>query len=313
MVLRKKLVKGKEYYYFDLSYYIINKSKTFSKYIGLKKPLKKDLNLIETKFKNEIIKKLSNKPYTKELISKDDIIRSLLFKNLFTKKYDSLTTVKKKKYDTESVDSFTLTTLTTEEVDVDRKDITNARKKKNSLTQREQISKNMLNAIESIKEENLLDKQYFLELHKTIMATFKDKSPGKIRNKNVHLFTRDDEHPFGRELSYNPPHFNKVNDLLGEFIEWYLKSSLNPVEKAAIAHYKLYRLHPFIDGNKRMCRLLVNKTFFDESFPLLNISEEKEGYFDAIINAVENGKPQLLVEFTLKTYYKQIKKFVASA
>ena len=52
MVLRKKLVKGKEYYYFDLSYYIINKSKTFSKYIGLKKPLKKELNIIETKISN---------------------------------------------------------------------------------------------------------------------------------------------------------------------------------------------------------------------------------------------------------------------
>jgi Fic family protein len=312
MGLRKKLVKGKEYYYFDLSYFIINKSKTFSKYIGAKKPLKKELKAIENDFQDEIIKRISNKLYTKELISKDDVIRSLLFKELFTKKYDSLTSVKKNKYDIESVDSFTLTTLTTEEVDVNRSDIENARKKNTSLTQREQISKNMLNAIASIKEKHLLDKQYFLDLHKTIMATFKDKNPGKIRNKNVHLFTQDGGHPLGRELSYVPPNFNKVNELLVEFIDWYFKSSLNPVEKAAMTHYKLYRLHPFLDGNKRMCRLLVNKTFFDESFPLLNISEEKEGYFDAIINAVENDNPKLLVEFTLKVYYAQVKKFVNS-
>jgi Fic family protein len=312
MVLRQKLVKGKKYYYFDLSYFIVNKSKTFSKYIGVKKPITKELKLIENNFKNEIIKKLSNKIYSKKLISKDDIIRSILFKDLFKKKYDSLTTIKRNKYDTESVDSFTLTTLTTEEVDVDKTDITNARNKKSSLTQREQISKNMLNAITSIKEEHLLDKQYFLGLHKTIMGTFKKKSPGKIRSRNVHLFTKDDEHPLGRELSYTPPHFNKVNGLLDEFINWYRESTLSPIEKAAIAHYKIYRIHPFLDGNKRMCRLLVNKTLFDQKFPLLNISEEKEEYFSTIVDAVENNNPKVLVDFTLKTYYTQIKKFIAN-
>jgi hypothetical protein len=38
----------------------------------------------------------------------------------------------------------------------------------------------------------------------------------------------------------------------------------------------------------------------------------EEGYFDAIINAVENDNLKLLVEFTLKAYYTQVKKFVSS-
>ncbi len=311
MTLTIKKVSGKDYYYSVLSFYVIDKSRNFSKYIGLEKPSMEVLEKTEDEFRDEIITRLSKKPYTQEFVSKDDVIKSLLFRDSFLKKYNSLTSVKKKKYDTESIDSFTLTTLTTEEVDVDINDVINARKKTTPLTEREQISKNMLNAITSINEPHPLDRKYFLELHKTIMATFKHKRPGLIRNKNVHLYASDGK-SISRELTYTPPHYNEVSGLLNEFLSWYTTCNLNPIEKSAMAHYKLYRLHPFLDGNKRMCRLLVNKTLFDEKFPLLNISFEKEKYFTAIISAVENKKPQLLVEFALQTYYKQVKQFISN-
>jgi len=38
MTLVIKKIKGKKYYYSFLSYFLINKSKSFSKYIGAKKP-----------------------------------------------------------------------------------------------------------------------------------------------------------------------------------------------------------------------------------------------------------------------------------
>jgi len=310
MTLRQKQVKNKKYYYLDLSYAVLGKTKTFSKYIGSKKPNQKELNTINNKFKDEIIIKLSKKLYSQKYISKDEVIKSLLFREAFLKKYNFLTTVGKKKYDIESIDYFTLTTLTTEEIEVNIKDIINARNKKSALTQREQISKNMINAIESIKKSLPLTRINFLGLHKTIMNTFKEKRPGLIRNKNVHLYTNSEKESLGRELIYAPPHYNQVSDLLNEFLEWFEKNDLNPIEKSAISHYKLYKLHPFLDGNKRMCRLILNKNLFSEQFPLLNISKNKTEYFDAIIKSVEQNKPQILVDFTLKTYYLQIKEFL---
>ena len=312
MALRIKQVSGKEYYYLDLSYFLLDRAKTFSKYIGSKKPTVLELESIEDKFKNELITKLSGKSYSVELISKDDLIKALLFCDAFNKKFASLSPAGKKKFEIDRTITFTLTTLTTEDVDVSLNDVKEAYKKELNLSLREKISKNMLAAVESIKIGKKFDLQYLLELHKKAMSNFETKSPGKIRDKQVYLHKRDENNILSAEISYRPPHYNKVFELLKKFVEWYTKTTLNPLEKASFAHFKLYGIHPFLDGNKRVCRLLFNKTLIDESFPLLNISEKKEAYFEALINSVEKNEPKILVEFTLKEYFRQVKEFLKS-
>jgi len=313
MALVVKRIKEKDYYYSFLSYFLVGRSKSFSKYIGVKKPAKMALEGIEERFREEISQKISGKTYTSELIDPDDVIRSILFRNLFEKKYETLTDTQKRKYDIDSTVLFTLTTLTTEDVDVDLNDVRNAYRKATNLTQREQISRNMLNAVESIREPHRLDRQYLFMLHKIAMASFETKSPGRLRNRQVYLHRISPDNPISVELAYRPPHYASLEKLLDEFIEWYNSSRLNPIEKATVAHYKLYKIHPFLDGNKRICRLIFNKTLLDERFPLLNVSLEKERYFEALIESVEKNKAKTLVEFGLKQYYSQIRGFLASA
>lgn len=307
IVIRK--INGKKYYYSSLSYFLIDKTKNFSKYIGIKKPSKMKAVDIENRFKDEIIEKISDKQYATQLISKDDVIKTLLFRDLFNKKYEKLTESKKRKYDIDSTILFTLTTLTTEEVDVNLDDVKNAFEKNSHFTQKEQISKNMLNAVEYIRGKHKLDKNYLFKLHKMTMASFETKTPGLLRNRQVYLH-KIGESGISIELSYRPPSPDRIGKLLDEFIEWYENSKLNPIEKATIAHYKLYRIHPFLDGNKRICRLIFNKTLLDEGFPLLNVSIEKEEYFDALINSTEKDNAKVLVDFMLEQYYKQVKDFL---
>ncbi|MFH1664390.1 MAG: Fic family protein [archaeon] len=310
MALRTKQVKGRKYYYLDLSYFIATKSKTFSKYVGLKKPSKSELARIGQSFRAEIVSKLSGKNYFNEFISKDDLIKALLFRNAFNKKFASLSAVQKRKYEVDSTILFTLTTLTTEDVDVSLSDVRQAFGKENQFSMREQVSKNMLKAVESIKEKRVLDKHYLLELHNTIMASFEGKNPGKIRAGQVYLQKRDEKNPFGTEIAFRPPHYSKVNKLLESFFGWHNSTQLNPIEKAAQAHYRLYKIHPFLDGNKRICRLILNKTLIDDGFPLLNISSKKEQYFQTLIDSVEKDLPKKLAEFTLKEFFRQIKEFL---
>jgi Fic family protein len=313
MTLVIKKVKGKSYYYSFLSYFLVHKPKSFSRYIGAQKPTEKEFIEIESRFKDEIIRRLSGKLYTSESIQQGETIRTLLFKDLFVKKYEKLTELKKRKYDIDSTVLFTLTTLTTEEVDVSLDDVKNAFKKETSFTQKERISKNMLNAVESIRKPHILDKKYLLELHKMTMASFETKNPGQFRPKQVYLHKIVEDNPMGVELSYRPPTPDKINSLIDQFIDWYKGSTLNPVEKAAMAHYKLYKIHPFLDGNKRICRLIFNKTLLDEGFPLLNVSMEKESYFEALIESVEKDHVKVLIEFVLKQYYKQVRDFIGGA
>ncbi len=310
MGLRTKTIKGKKYYYLDLSYFVANKSKTFSKYVGTKNPTENKIAKIEESFKSEIISKLAGKQYDNDLISKGDLIKALLFRDAFNKIFSSFSGTKKRQYEVDSTILFTLTTLTTEGVDVGIIDVKNAIAKDNKLNTREQISKNMLKAVESIKEKHVFDKKYLLGLHKTIMTGFEEKAPGRIRKQQVYLHMQDTKSLLGKEITYRPPHHKSLNKLIDEFIKWYKSSKLNPIEKAALAHYMFYKIHPFLDGNKRICRLILNKTLLDEGFPLLNISAKKERYFQSLIDSVEKDTPKKLAEFTLKEFFRQIKEFL---
>lgn len=310
MKLRTKEIHGRKYYYLDLSYRVSSGLKTFSKYVGIERPSKSELAKIEQSLELETISKLAEKEYANNLISKYDLIKSLLFRDAFNKKFSSLSSVQKRKHEVNSTILFTLTTLTTEDVDVSLNDVRNAFENGNQLSMREQISKNMLKAVESIKEKKPLDKRFLLELHETIMASFEGKNPGQIRGKQVYLHKQNGKSPFGTEIAYRPPHYGKISQLLDAFVEWYNSTKLNPIEKAAVAHYKLYKIHPFLDGNKRVSRLILNKTLLDEGFPLLNISAKREPYFQALIDSVEKDLPKKLAEFTLKEFLRQTKEFL---
>jgi len=310
MALRTKIIKGKRYYYLDLSYFVYNKSKTFSKYVGTKEPTENEMARIGDSFKAKIISKLAGKRYDSELISKDELIKALLFRDAFNRTFSLLSGVQKRRYEVDSTILFTLTTLTTEGVDVGIRDVKNALEKDNRLNTREQISKNMLKAVESIKEKHVIDKKYLFDLHKTIMTSFEEKTPGKMRKQQVYLHMQDTKNPLGKEIAYRPPHYKSLDKLIDEFIRWYNSTKLNPIEKAAMAHYKLYKIHPFLDGNKRVCRLILNKTLLDEGFSLLNISIQKERYFQSLIDSVEKDTPKKMAEFTLKEFFRQMKEFL---
>ena len=63
-------------------------------------------------------------------------------------------------------------------------------------------------------------------------------------------------------------------------------------------------IHPFEDGNKRVSRLLFNKAFFDNSYPLLNVSKDTQGYFDALIHSVEKKDEEPFVRFVYRQFLK---------
>lgn len=310
MTLLAKTISGKKYYYSQLVYSISGKTKGFSKYIGAKKPSEAKLAKIEENFRTELIERLSGKHFSTENASKDDFIKALLFNSAFRKKFDSLTKVQKQNFETEQTILFTLTTLTTEDVDVSLADVQNALTKKHDFSLREKISNNMVKAVQEIGEGKRLDENYLLKLHKMAMAEFETKTPGQFRNKQVYLHKADKDNPLGSEIAYRPPNFAEIPKLAKEFSDWYNSTSLNPLEKASQAHTRIYRIHPFLDGNKRICRLIFNKTLVDNGFPLLNISEKKEHYFQALIESTEKKNPKQFTEFALSEYFRQVKRFL---
>ena len=64
------------------------------------------------------------------------------------------------------------------------------------------------------------------------------------------------------------PNPYKVPDLMKEFLHWLRnEKNLHPVELASEAHYRLVTIHPFVDGNGRTARLLMNLILLMLGYP----------------------------------------------
>ena len=64
------------------------------------------------------------------------------------------------------------------------------------------------------------------------------------------------------------PNPKKVQTLMDEFFSWIKnETKMHAVELAAEAHYRFVTIHPFIDGNGRTARLLMNMILMMKGFP----------------------------------------------
>ena len=79
----------------------------------------------------------------------------------------------------------------------------------------------------------------------------------------------------------------KVSALMNEFIDWLIaEKDIDPVNLAGEAHYRLVKIHPFIDGNGLTARLLINLLLMIHGYPPAIIRKN-----DAVayINALEKA------------------------
>lgn len=83
---------------------------------------------------------------------------------------------------------------------------------------------------------------------------------------------------------------SKIEDEMKAFLKWYNEDkTLHPVEKAALTHFKLVSIHPFIDGNGRTSRLLMNMELMKHGYPIINIQPDKESR-QAYMEALQVGR-----------------------
>ncbi len=82
------------------------------------------------------------------------------------------------------------------------------------------------------------------------------------------------------EITFRPPAPIEVPFLMREFLYWLNKDNLDihPVLKAGIAHHELVRIHPFIDGNGRVARVLATLILFLGGYDIRRFFSLEEYY-----------------------------------
>ena len=75
------------------------------------------------------------------------------------------------------------------------------------------------------------------------------------------------------------------------------KKELHPIERIALFHLDFEGIHPFIDGNGRTGRLLLNLELIQNGYPPINVKfSDRKRYYDAFDAYYGDGKATAMVE-----------------
>jgi Fic family protein len=120
-----------------------------------------------------------------------------------------------------------------------------------------------------------------LAVHARILGNIDDVNAGHYRSVPVRIAG-------SRAVM---PNYLKVPDLMADFAAWLkTKNSDHPVKIAADAHFKLVSIHPFVDGNGRTARLLMNLLLMQSGYTSAIIRpEDRSTYITALETAQTGG------------------------
>jgi len=143
-------------------------------------------------------------------------------------------------------------------------------------------AKNHPEAIEFV--ENLatsreeINEEVVLHIHKLIMLGITEDA-GQYRAAGVRI----------TGASFMPPPSSEVRPRMNELLKW-LKDNPDehtPIELTAVFHHRFVQIHPFIEGNGRTARLLMNAILMRNGYPFIAIVPKRDQpkYLKALMEA----------------------------
>ena len=160
-------------------------------------------------------------------------------------------------------------------------------------------------ALQCVTENKELDSETVKDIHEILMENI---LPGGIyRNVNVYITGANHEPPNSRELHDQMRFF---------YYALQNKDFKDAIEKAVYTHAEFVRIHPFIDGNGRTSRIIMNYQLINNGLIPISIpKEDKFIYFKVLDNYASTGEVtelrkliEMLEERELDRYIQMIKR-----
>lgn len=128
-------------------------------------------------------------------------------------------------------------------------------------------------AIKKYMNIDNFNEEVLLEIHKTLTEDLLPKNEsGNYRNCSVYI----------SGSMHMPPEHTRVSDLVKEAIDKYNNSEKNLIDIFTLK-YKLVTIHPFVDGNGRTTRIIMNGLLTNKGYPRLIITDsEKTLYYKSL-------------------------------
>lgn len=155
---------------------------------------------------------------------------------------------------------------------------------------------------EIVKDENPITEWHIKNIHQLILKDIDNENAGRYRKENVTI----------KGAIHIPPDYLKIPELMEKLILTYNTwSGYHPIIRASLLHGELVKIHPFIDGNGRTSRLLMNLDLMNSGYnPVIIKKESRLKYYEALDKAHTTGNYTDFVKLVTKLEVEMLKKYL---
>lgn len=152
-----------------------------------------------------------------------------------------------------------------------------------------------------IAEDKPLDENIVKDIHSILMENI--LVGGVYRNVEVRITGARHKPPVPSEMYYQIKEF---------FSNLNFKSDLNSIELAAWTHAEFVKIHPFVDGNSRTSRLIMNYQLMKHGFLPISVNkEDKLDYFNFLEEYAVNGNLEPFADFVAELEERQLDEYLS--
>lgn len=155
-----------------------------------------------------------------------------------------------------------------------------------------------------VKNKAVLSESIIKDIHSLVLM---DRQQDKGRYRRIPITITGAIH--------EPPQPYIIQKLMEDIILKYNEEirDLHIIEKASIFHLEFESIHPFIDGNGRTGRLILNLELMKEGYPPINIKfKDRKKYYDCFTDYHLNNKnPFMLIEIVKRYVKEELEKYTS--
>lgn len=153
-----------------------------------------------------------------------------------------------------------------------------------------------------VKDKQPITQWNIKNIHQLILKEIDNENAGKYRRENVTI----------KGATHIPPDYLKVPELMEKLIINYERwNKYHPIIRSALLHGELVKIHPFVDGNGRTSRLIMNLDLMNHGYnPVIIKKEERLKYYEALDKAHTTSNYTDFVKLINKLEIEMLKKYL---
>jgi len=169
----------------------------------------------------------------------------------------------------------------------------------------------LTHGLDAITAGDAITVELLCEMHDRLLSGVRgdEANPGELRTTQNFIGST----PYIQDARYVPPPPNEIPDLLEDLLEYSSRDrDLHPLLRIGLIHYQFETIHPFLDGNGRLGRLLISLLLQRDGLlpePYLYLSSyfnaRRSGYVDQLLAVSQRGEWEEWLLFFLRGVQSQ--------